>query len=146
MRERIARHRRERGGEFSTVEEPIALTAALRAIKDADVVVIDCLTLWLSNLLLRDGTEAQILAQVDDLCAALSQRAFHAMVVTSEVGMGIVPESALGRAFRDLAGFAHQRLARCADEIHLAVLGCVLRVRPAPVELQAPGGIDDHAC
>jgi len=145
MRERIMRHRRERGREFRTVEEPLALAAALRELRETDVVVIDCLTLWLSNLLLRDGTEARILQQLDDVCDALAERSWSSVVVTSEVGMGIVPESALGRAFRDLSGLAHQRLARCADEIHLAVLGCVLRMRPAPVELQAPGGTHDSA-
>jgi adenosylcobinamide kinase/adenosylcobinamide-phosphate guanylyltransferase len=145
MRERIARHRRERGADFGTIEEPLALAAALRALRDADVVVVDCLTLWLSNLLLRDETEIRVLQHVDELCGVLSERRLHAVIVTSEVGMGVVPESALGRAFRDLAGLAHQRIARCADEIYLAALGCVVRLRPAPVELQAVGGAHEGA-
>jgi adenosylcobinamide kinase/adenosylcobinamide-phosphate guanylyltransferase len=143
MRDRIARHRRERGADFGTVEEPLALAAALRGLRDADVAVVDCLTLWLSNLLLRDESEARVLAHVDELCSLLAERRRSVVIVTSEVGMGVVPESALGRAFRDLAGLAHQRIARCADEIYLAALGCVVRLRPAPVELQAVGGAHD---
>jgi adenosylcobinamide kinase/adenosylcobinamide-phosphate guanylyltransferase len=63
----------------------------------------------------------------------LQQRRFHALIVTNEVGMGIVPETALGRLFRDVAGRAHQRLAALADEVHLAILGTILRLRPEPL-------------
>lgn len=141
MRARIAQHRRERGGDFATVEEPFALPEALRGLRDLDVVVIDCLTLWLSNLLLRDEPAQRIAEQVDQLCQTLRAAPFHSVVVTNEVGMGIVPESALGRTFRDLAGSAHQRIARSADQVYLAAVGCVLRVQPAPVQLVAAGGV-----
>lgn len=133
MAERIAAHVRTRGPDFRTVEEPLALPEALAAIDDAEVVVIDCLTLWLSNLLGRGDGEVQIAARVDALATVLQRRRFHALVVTNEVGLGIVPESALGRLFRDVAGRAHQRLAAVADEIFLAILGTVLRVRPEPL-------------
>lgn len=129
MRERIAEHRRTRGPDFETVEEPIALSAALRSLT-ADVVVVDCLTLWLSNLLLRDETTDAILAAVDELAAVLGERRCSVILVTNEVGMGIVPETSLGRRFRDLAGIAHQRLAAAADEVYLALLGTVLRIKP----------------
>jgi adenosylcobinamide kinase/adenosylcobinamide-phosphate guanylyltransferase len=72
--------------------------------------------------------------------ALLARRTFHAIVVTNEVGMGVVPESALGRAFRDVAGLAHQRFARRADEIDVAILGTVLRIKPAPVQIQDGDG------
>lgn len=136
MRARIAQHRDERGPDFATIEEPIELPEALRAVRDLDVVVIDCLTLWLSNLLLADPAQPPILRRVDELVEVLGRRSFHAVIVSNEVGMGVVPPSALGRAFRDLCGLAHQRLARAADEIHVAVLGSILRIRPSPVELQ----------
>ena len=137
MRDRITRHQAERSDDdFRTVEEPIELAQALARIEQADVVVIDCLTLWLSNLLLRDLTVSQIVERVDEVVAVLARRAFHAIVVTNEVGMGVVPESALGRAFRDVSGLAHQRLARVADEIDVAILGTVLRIKPAPVQIQ----------
>jgi adenosylcobinamide kinase/adenosylcobinamide-phosphate guanylyltransferase len=134
MDERITRHRAERGDRFTTVEAPVELPAALAALDDdVQVALIDCLTLWLSNLLVRDEPVARVLARVDELVAVLARRRFHAIVVTNEVGMGVVPPSALGRAFRDVAGTAHQRLAAVADELHLAVLGTVLRLRPLPI-------------
>lgn len=136
MQERIAEHVRTRGPDFQTVEEPLALTEALVDLRDIDVVVIDCLTLWLSNLLLRDESETRILEQVQDLIGVLERRAFHAVIVTNEVGMGVVPETSLGRAFRDVAGRTHQRLAGVADEIYLAILGLILRIRPEPVSVR----------
>jgi adenosylcobinamide kinase/adenosylcobinamide-phosphate guanylyltransferase len=142
MTDRIAAHVRTRGADFRTIEAPLALPEALLELRDVDVVVIDCLTLWLSNLLLRQppaaDVAADVSARVGALAAALQRRAFHAVVVTNEVGMGLVPETALGRQFRDLAGIAHQRLAGIADEIHLAVMGTVLRLRPEPVSIQPP--------
>ena len=136
MRERIARHRAERGDDLETIEEPLDLAAALRRSAAADVVVVDCLTLWLANLLVRGDAPEEVLARLDEALAA--PRAPCAIVVTNEVGMGIVPDSPLGRAFRDLAGRAHQRLAAAADEIHVAILGTVLRVRPQPIVESAP--------
>ncbi len=137
MRERIAAHRAERDGDFYTVEEPLDLPRVLADV-EADVVVVDCLTLWLSNLVLRGDSAAAIDGAVERLAAAVAGRRFHAVLVTNEVGMGVVPESALGRLFRDVAGRTHQRLARDADRVYLAVLGCVLRLKPNPVVLAHP--------
>jgi adenosylcobinamide kinase/adenosylcobinamide-phosphate guanylyltransferase len=132
MADRIQRHQASRGADFPTLEEPLALPRALRQVTDKDVVVIDCLTLWLANLLLEGMAPADIADRVTDLAAALERRAFHAVVVTNEVGMGIVPESSLGRIFRDVAGSAHQLLSRRADEVYFAVLGTMLRLKPEP--------------
>jgi adenosylcobinamide kinase/adenosylcobinamide-phosphate guanylyltransferase len=133
MAARIALHARTRGDDFRTIEEPIALPACLDALRDVDVVVVDCLTLWLSNLMLRDEPEARIIAHVEALAEVLARRHAHVVLVTNEVGMGLVPETPLGRAFRDVAGRTHQRLAAIADDVYLATLGVVLRLRPAPV-------------
>jgi len=136
MRERARRHREERGDAFFTVEAPHQLVAALCAASArADVVVVDCLTLWLSNLLLEGLAQAQIAERVRELCAVLPTLSAHVVVVSNEVGMGVVPESALGRAFRDVSGAAHQALSRQADELYFAVMGQLLRLRPGPVEL-----------
>ncbi|WP_434045109.1 MULTISPECIES: bifunctional adenosylcobinamide kinase/adenosylcobinamide-phosphate guanylyltransferase [Sorangium] len=139
MRARIAAHARERGDEFTTIEEPVALPERIAALSGVDVVVVDCLTLWLSNLLLRDETEGRELdrieARIEDLAAAVESATPHVVLVSNEVGMGVVPESRLGRAFRDLAGRAHQRLNRSASELYVAVMGAVLRLRPGPVAL-----------
>jgi adenosylcobinamide kinase / adenosylcobinamide-phosphate guanylyltransferase len=136
MAERIAAHQLERRELFRTVEEPLALPEVLRAESTrADVIVIDCLTLWLSNLILADADSDQVAERVEDLAAALAARSCHVIMVTNEVGMGLVPETALGRLFRDCAGRAHQRLARECDEVYAGILGCILRLRPTPVEL-----------
>jgi adenosylcobinamide kinase/adenosylcobinamide-phosphate guanylyltransferase len=140
MTARIAEHVRTRGPDFHTIEEPLAVPERLAALRDLDAVVLDCLTLWLSNLMLRDEPPARIAARVDDLIGALAGAPFHTIIVTNEVGMGVVPESALGRAFRDIAGSAHQRLAAVADELYLAALGVIVRLRPDPIAVQAPGG------
>ena len=135
MRARIAEHRRTRGPDFTTLETPIELPAALRALREQDVAVVDCLTLWLSNLLVRGDSETEVAAQVDVLAASVAECRCPVLIVTSEVGLGLIPDSTLGRAFRDIAGRAHQQLALVADEIYLAVLGVVLRLRPSPVAL-----------
>lgn len=140
MAARIAEHVRTRGPEFRTVEEPLAVPERLAALRDVDAVVLDCLTLWLSNMMLRDEPAARIAARVDDLIRAATDAPFHTIIVTNEVGMGVVPESALGRAFRDIAGDAHQRLAAVADELYLAALGVIVRLRPDPIAVQPPGG------
>ena len=141
MRARIARHQEERGARLRTVEAPFELPAALDAAarEGVDVVLVDCLTLWLSNLLVHGATAAEALRRVDELGAALARRRGPVVIVTNEVGMGLVPETPLGRLFRDVAGLAHQRLARDADEIHVAVLGLVLRLRPAPIAVHGTG-------
>jgi len=136
MRERAQRHRAERGAAFTTLEAPRELVAALReASGAADVVVVDCLTLWLSNLLL-DGLDGSAIARrVEELCTTLRTLERHVVVVSNEVGLGIVPEAPLARAFRDVSGSAHQALGRIADELYFAVMGQLLRLRPAPLEL-----------
>jgi adenosylcobinamide kinase / adenosylcobinamide-phosphate guanylyltransferase len=136
MRERIRHHRSTRGDDFSTVEEPIAVVDVMRQIQSQDVVVIDCVTLWLTNLLLRGEVYSPdvVLRQVEELARVLERRAVHAVIVTSEVGLGLVPETSLGRIFRDLAGTVHQRLAGLADEVYFGVLGVMLRLKPGPVD------------
>jgi adenosylcobinamide kinase/adenosylcobinamide-phosphate guanylyltransferase len=135
MRDRIDRHRRERGAAFTTVEEPLALPEAIAALDGAaaDVVLVDCLTLWLSNLLMRDPAAEPALRRIDDLARAIAARRCHVVLVSNEVGLGIVPDVPLARAFRDLCGHAHQRLGAEADEIYAALLGQILRLRPDPV-------------
>jgi adenosylcobinamide kinase/adenosylcobinamide-phosphate guanylyltransferase len=141
MAARIADHARTRGPDFATIEEPVELAARLAALDALDVVVVDCVTLWLSNLLVRNRPAHAIAAAIDDLAAVVRTRPFHTILVSNEVGMGIVPASALGRAFRDLAGLAHQRLAAIADELYLAALGVLVRLRPAPIALSSPGDL-----
>jgi adenosylcobinamide kinase/adenosylcobinamide-phosphate guanylyltransferase len=135
MRERIARHRAERGAAFDTLEEPRALPEALVGARGHDVVLVDCLTIWIANLLVGGAAVAAVEERVAALLAALAARRSHVVLISNEVGMGLVPETPLGRRFRDLTGFAHQKIAAVADELYLAAMGAVLRLRPAPVEV-----------
>lgn len=142
MAERIQRHRRDRGDTFDTVEEPIELPACLRSMASEPpaAVLVECLTLWMSNLLLADLDDDALEARAAELVDAVRSAPFHVVLVTNEVGLGIVPESSLGRRFRDAAGRLHQRLSAVADEVHFAALGTVLRLSPGPVELSRPQG------
>jgi adenosylcobinamide kinase/adenosylcobinamide-phosphate guanylyltransferase len=127
----------ERGDAFETHEVPLALPEAVAGlVVGADVVVIDCVTLWLSNLLLAGLDVAACVARVDALVRAVERRSATVVVVTNEVGMGVVPATELGRAFRDLAGAANQRLAAAADEVLFAAMGVVLRLRPGPIQVE----------
>ncbi|HEY9234748.1 MAG TPA: bifunctional adenosylcobinamide kinase/adenosylcobinamide-phosphate guanylyltransferase, partial [Phenylobacterium sp.] len=105
MAARIARHRQDRGADWETVEEPLALADAVLGLLPGDVAVIDCLTLWLSNLLLGD---IDVASAVQALCDALTATPADVTVVSNEVGQGIVPDNPLARRFRDEAGWMHQ--------------------------------------
>jgi Adenosyl cobinamide kinase/adenosyl cobinamide phosphate guanylyltransferase len=125
MRERIHLHQRERGPGFLTIEEPVALAAAIaRSAAQLDAIVVDCLTLWLSNILSTD-----IESEVSELIASSLASPARVIFVTNEVGCGIVPESALARRFRDCAGRLNQRVAEAASEVYWMVFGCALRVK-----------------
>lgn len=129
MRARIAEHRARRAAEWRTVEAPLALPDALRNAGNAPVLV-DCLTLWLTNLILADADLAAAEASLD---AALD-RAAPTVLVSNEVGLGIVPDNALARRFRDHAGRLHQRLAARADRVVFTVAGLPLFVKGGPDE------------
>lgn len=122
MRERVRAHRASRSAHFATIEEPLDLAAALRrAAADHDAILVDCLTLWITNLL---GVGINVAAAVDDLVDALQAiDRCQIILVSNEVGLGIVPDNALARTFRDLAGAAHQRLAGVCDDVYFVVAG-----------------------
>jgi adenosylcobinamide kinase/adenosylcobinamide-phosphate guanylyltransferase len=144
MHDRIARHRLERGDEFETFEEPFALTRQLMRLETHDVVVVDCLTLWLSNLLCAGTEEADVRTRIGEFVAVVARRRMHTLVITNEVGMGIVPDTPLGRIFRDLAGIAHQWLSRESDRVYAGMLGTMMRLKPAPV-VATSGEVDELA-
>jgi adenosylcobinamide kinase/adenosylcobinamide-phosphate guanylyltransferase len=130
MRERIAHHRASRSTDFTTIEEPIAIGATLLELASrADIVVVDCLTLWISNLLMARRSDEEILAEARGLAGAMAEAPFASIVVTDEVGAGIVPDNALARRFRDLLGWANQTLAQTAEHVVLMVAGYPLRVK-----------------
>lgn len=132
MRARIDRHKAERDASWRTIEEPLDVPGLLGRLPDCDVVLIDCLTLWLTNLLLAE--EADIQGRIRALIEAIEVAGPPVIVVSNEVGLGIVPENALARRFRDEAGFAHQALAAAASSVYFGAMGMMLRLKPGPVE------------
>jgi adenosylcobinamide kinase / adenosylcobinamide-phosphate guanylyltransferase len=128
IRSRISKHKEERGASWTTMEEPVLITPILQQ-QTAGVVLIDCMTLWLSNLLMREATDGRISAMVSELCEAAQQREGLTILVTNETGMGIVPDNALARRFRDLAGIMNQYLARTADTVICAISGLPLYLK-----------------
>lgn len=130
MAVRIAAHRARRGNGWQTVEEPIRLMEALKAAEGRfQAVLVDCVTLWLTNLLLSHEDADRALAEVQALAALLPELTIPIVLVSNEVGMGIVPENALARSFRDLAGKANQTLAAAADEVYVTISGIPLKLK-----------------
>ena len=123
MTERIAAHRARRGPFWRTVEAPLALASAIAAAVPEHPVLVDCLTLWLSNLLLA-GKQAD--EEAGALCSALRKAAGTVVLVSNEVGMGLVPETPLGRTFRDAAGWLNQDVAALADRVVFVAAGLPL--------------------
>jgi adenosyl cobinamide kinase/adenosyl cobinamide phosphate guanylyltransferase len=134
MTARIARHREQRPSDWQTIEEPYQIDEALRQAGEAEIVIVDCLTLFVSNWLLRYGDEhacEQFVGRItrDFLELARSQQQ-TIICVSNEVGLGVVPETRLGRVFRDLLGRVNQDFARAADEVYLLVAGLPLQLKP----------------
>ena len=128
MAERIAYHREERGDRFETIESPVDVAVALRETgMRHPVIVVDCLTLWLSNVLLRE--ELDLTARAEELLAAMNDCPATVIAVSNEVGCGIVPENVLARQFRDEAGRLNARVAEISAEVYWMVFGCALRVK-----------------
>lgn len=128
MEEKIEKHKISRGPEWQTFETPLDLTERIKEISSQyDSVVIDCLTLWLSNLMLDDR---DIEKDMEFLVSSLRDARCSLFVVSNEVGMGIVPDNTLSRTFRELAGKLNQELARISDEVYLVTAGIPIRIKP----------------
>ena len=125
MAARIAEHRARRGAQWRTVEAPRDLAAALALVPAGAAVLIDCLTLWLANVMLGADVDGEI-ARFEH---ALAERKGPVVLVANEVGLGIVPDNALGRRFRDTAGRLNQRMAALADRVVLVVAGIPVKVK-----------------
>lgn len=130
MAERIARHRARRGPAWQTLEEPLDLVGVISAHDSyLNAFLVDCVTLWLTNLLLHHGAATPALEQVAALTRLMPSLTTPLILVSNEVGMGIVPDNHLARAFRDLAGEANELLARAADEVHVMFSGLPLKLK-----------------
>ena len=131
MEARIEAHQRQRGSDWTTREVPLELTAALGAAQDGyGVILVDCLTMWVSNLLLKEGAPPGSMQTAGEhLVEALAQTATPTILISNEVGFGIVPDNPLAREFRDQAGWLHQRLAQVADLVVLVVAGVPVLIK-----------------
>lgn len=134
MQERIEKHKIQRGKEWDAFEEPIKIADVIRETMGRyPVIVLDCLTLWLSNLLTRQNDEEIVKIELEDFITALksfqSLSGSQLIIVSNEVGMGIVPDNALSRRFRDLAGVLNQKVAELADEAYLLVSGMPIKIK-----------------
>lgn len=140
MRARIARHREERPGTWGTLEAPVELPESIRRhVEPAHTVILDCLTLWVANLLTGigpdegdDDVEARVLDRAEELVSAIAETGRRWIVISNEVGAGLHPDTPLGRRYRDLLGLVNQRMAVAADRALLVVAGQTL-------ELEEPG-------
>jgi adenosylcobinamide kinase/adenosylcobinamide-phosphate guanylyltransferase len=126
MRERVATHRERRPPGWTTLEAPLALGDAIRSTPQGAPVLVDCLTLWLTNLILSDHNPEPAIA---DLLTTLDAPPGPLVLVANEVGLGIVPDNALARRFRDLAGRLHQHVAAKADRVVFMVAGLPMAVK-----------------
>ena len=130
MEQRIARHRAERPAEWTTLEEPVALAQAVDRAGADDTVIVDCLTLWVSNLILAGHDDEEVQARAEAAAAQAAGRAGRTLVVTNEVGLGVHPTSDLGRRFRDLLGRVNAIWADQAEEVILVVAGRAMTLNP----------------
>jgi adenosylcobinamide kinase/adenosylcobinamide-phosphate guanylyltransferase len=132
MTERIRLHKSSRGPDWQLIEEPVEISEAIRTrCRGVEAVLIDCLTVWLSNVLLEKGDE-KIDGYQDDFLETLSAREQTVVVVSNEVGMSVVPESPLGRKFRDLSGQINQKIADMADKVIFLTAGLPMYLKGTP--------------
>jgi adenosylcobinamide kinase/adenosylcobinamide-phosphate guanylyltransferase len=130
MAVKIEKHRRDRSSTWDTYEEPLAVADLLRKLSGRyQVVLLDCLTLWLSNVMAHTDGDGAVQARVEDLVRVLASFDGACLVVSNEVGLGIVPDNPLARKFRDLAGMLNQRIAQTADEVYFTAAGIPMKIK-----------------
>ncbi len=130
MKQRVARHQKERSQIWQTVEAPLRLPQAITENSpEADVLLVDCLTLWVSNLLMETDDEKTLAANISQLIDALKKAASPVVLVSNEVGAGIVPENRLARQYRDIIGWVNQAVAKTAVKVTWMVAGIPVTVK-----------------
>lgn len=126
MAERIEHHRRDRPTGWTTIEAPLDLAAGVAAVPETETLLLDCLTLWISNRVLLDAAPADIEAEAEAVARLLEARPGHSIVISNEVGHGIVPGDAVSRRFRDVHGRVNQIVARRLEATYLVLAGRLL--------------------
>ncbi|MCK5695600.1 MAG: bifunctional adenosylcobinamide kinase/adenosylcobinamide-phosphate guanylyltransferase [Desulfobacula sp.] len=131
MEKRVEKHQKERGEGWHTIEEPVRIHEKIsQYAPKAGVILVDCLTLWASNLLFHSYDQAQIDEAIKQLENSLGQCECPIFLVSNEVGCGIVPENKFARQFRDIAGFVNQKIAKIADKVVMMVAGIDVQIKP----------------
>ena len=135
MEKRVDKHQQERGQDWNTIEEPIKIYEKINQYSlKADVILVDCLTLWLSNLLFHPYNPTQIDTAIKHLEDSLGHCHCPVFLVSNEVGCGIVPENKLARQFRDFAGMVNQRIAKVADKVVMTIAGIDVQIKPKALD------------
>lgn len=131
MEKRVQVHQAQRGEDWHTVETPVHIPEAIAAhARTADVILVDCLTLWTANMLAQEMDAPAMQKCMEKTTQALSRISCPVFLVTNEVGYGIVPENSLARRFRDMAGLVNQHMAKAADRVVLTVAGIAVTIKP----------------
>jgi len=129
MKERIKKHQQQRPKEWITIEEEIDLGSVLRKISKDKLIIIDCITLWVSNLFFHNFNEKEILKIVNDLISIIKRKGLSVIIVSNEVGWGIIPNNKIARNFRDIMGIIHQKISESSNEIYLLVSGIPIKLK-----------------
>lgn len=129
MKKRIAEHRAVRGPQWQTIEAPLNLNIGIADAKTAGVIVIDCLTLWISNLMMNGRDDKDIISEAEAFFSACSANSASVVIVSNEVGLSIVPENAIARRFRDVSGIVSQMAAKSATDAYICVAGIPLKLK-----------------
>ncbi len=130
MQERVVAHKKERGKGWLTIEEPISLFEVIEEYsKKADIILVDCLTLWISNMLYKEYDKKKIFRCLEKLIQALNKAECSVILVSNEVGAGIVPENKLARKFRDIAGVVNQKIAQTVSNVVWIVAGIPVNIK-----------------
>jgi len=130
MKRRVALHRKSRPSSWHTIEETGNLSSTLRKeMKSDGVIIIDCLTLFVSSLLMKKVSEKKIRDEIDRAVEVIKKGKATVIIVSNEVGSGLVPDNKLGRDFRDVAGICNQMVARYADEVNYMVAGIPIKIK-----------------
>ena len=129
MKNRVVKHKQARPKDWTTIEEPINAADVFRKAKADELVIFDCLTLWISNIMLKFDKQKLINEKIEELLLILQQAKAEVIIVSNEVGWGIVPENKLARQFRDIVGLTHQKLAGLSDEVFLVTAGIAQKLK-----------------
>jgi len=132
MKARVNKHREDRDDSWKTLEVPVDIAEAIRQYgSSADVMLVDCLTLWLNNVLMQTQDVTLIQNRINDLAASIQKANCSLVLVSNDVGSGIVPENPMARLYRDLAGWTHQAVAEACSKVIWTVAGIPVTIKPA---------------